>query len=137
MSLRICLIDDDVLFLDAMALALREEGYAVLTAPGAAAGLDLIQRGGAEAIVTDMNMPGTSGAQLIVQARASWPDMPIIAISGSNTADGESMLDAALALGADALLAKPFRIAQLKDAIERVVAAKRAQRGALRTPMAP
>jgi CheY-like chemotaxis protein len=126
MITRICLIDDDVIALDATALGLREAGYAVLTAPGAAAGLDLIQRGGADVIVTDMNMPGTSGGELIVQARASWPDMPIIAISGSNTADGETMLDAALAIGADALLSKPFRIAQLKDVLDRVSSEKMA-----------
>ena len=128
MSERICLIDDDVIVLEAMAMGLREAGYAVLTAPGAAAGLDLIQRGGADIIVTDMNMPGTSGAQLIAQARASWPDMPIIAISGSSSGDGESMLDAAAALGADALLPKPFRIADLKSVLDRVLAAKQAAR---------
>jgi CheY-like chemotaxis protein len=125
MITRICLIDDDVIVLDATALGLRDAGYAVQTAPGAAAGLDLIQRCGADAIITDMNMPGTSGAQLIAQVRASWPEMPIIAISGSNTADGQSMLDAARALGADALLPKPFRVAQLKDVLDRVLAAKR------------
>jgi CheY-like chemotaxis protein len=123
---RICLIDDDVLALDAMANGLREAGYAVLTAPGAAAGLDLVQRGGADAIVTDMNMPGTSGAQLIAEARASWPHMPIVAISGSSLADGESMLDAARALGADALLPKPFRISQLREVLDGILAAKHA-----------
>ena len=121
---RICLIDDDVIVLDATALGLRDAGYAVLTAPGAAAGLDLIQRGGADVIVTDMNMPGTSGAQLIAQARASWPDIPIVAMSGSITADGESMLDAARALGANALLTKPFRLAQLKEVLDQVLASK-------------
>jgi DNA-binding response OmpR family regulator len=128
MSERICLIDDDVMVLEAMAIGLRDAGYAVLTAPGAAAGLDLIQRGGADIIVTDMNMPGTSGAQLIAQARASWPDMPIIAMSGSISADGASMLDAAAALGADALLPKPFRIADLKGVLDRVLAARQAAR---------
>jgi CheY-like chemotaxis protein len=121
---RICLIDDDVMLLDATAAGLREAGYAVLTAPGAAAGLDLVQRGGADAIVTDMNMPGTSGAELIAQARASWPDLPIIAISGSIAASGESMLDAARRLGADALLPKPFRAAALKEVLDRVLATK-------------
>jgi CheY-like chemotaxis protein len=124
---RICLIDDDVIVLEAMALALREAGYAVLTAPGAAAGVDLILRSGADAIVTDMNMPGTSGAQLISEVRASWPDIPIIAMSGSIAADGASMLDVARGLGADALLSKPFRIAQLKELLNQVLAAKEAR----------
>jgi CheY-like chemotaxis protein len=119
---RICLIDDDVIVLEATAAGLREAGYAVLTAPGAAAGLDLVQRAGADVIITDMNMPGTSGAELIVQVRASWPEMPSIAISGSFNAAGGSMLDVARKLGADALLPKPFRVAHLKDALDRVIA---------------
>ncbi len=121
-SMRICLIDDDVAILDAMALGLREAGYIVSIAPGAAAGLDLVEREGAQAIVTDMNMPGTSGAQLITEARAKWPRLPIIAISGSIDAAGASMLDLARDLGADALLAKPFRVRELKETLDRILA---------------
>src|SRR5690242_9156224 len=134
---RICLIDDDVMVLDAMALGLRDAGFAVLTAPRAAAGLDIILRSGADAIVTDMNMPGTSGAELIGEVRASWPDMPIIAMSGSIAADGGSMLDLARALGADALLPKPFRVAQLKEVLDQVLTAKQAQTAAASPQLAP
>jgi DNA-binding response OmpR family regulator len=118
---RICVIDDEVVVLDATASGLREAGYDVLTAPGAAAGLDMIDRAEIDAIVTDMNMPGTSGAQLIAEARARWPNLPIIAISGSHTAEGESMLDSARALGADAMVAKPFRAAVLRDVLASVL----------------
>ena len=119
---RLCVIDDDVVVLAAMALGLREAGYEVLTAPGAAAGLDMIGRSDIDAIVTDMNMPGTSGAQLIAEARATWPGLPIIAISGSQTLDGQSLLDQALRLGADALLGKPFQIAALTALLDRTLA---------------
>jgi len=129
MTHRICIIDDDVALLEAAAAGLREAGYAVMAAPGAAAGLDLIMRAGADAIITDMNMPGTSGAQLIAEARASWPDMPIVAVSGSQTAEGESMLDMARGLGADALVSKPFRLAELRSVLDEVVERKHAARG--------
>jgi len=122
MTHRICLIDDDIRVLDPTAAGLREAGYLVSTAPGAAAGLDLIRRLGADLVITDMNMPGTSGAQLITEARARWPDLPIIAISGSIDANGETMLDLARALGASALLPKPFRIAHLKTVLDQVLA---------------
>jgi DNA-binding response OmpR family regulator len=124
-SARICVIDDEVDMLDAVALGLTEAGYDVAVAPGAAAGLDLIARTGVDAIVTDMNMAGTSGAQLIAQARAAWPHMPIVAMSGSICADGSSMLDAALDLGADALLQKPFRIAELNAVLDQVLRSRR------------
>jgi DNA-binding response OmpR family regulator len=125
--IRIVVIDDDVVILDAMAIGLADAGYEVSTAPGAVAGLDLIARAGADAIVTDMNMPGTSGAQLIAEARTQWPGMPIVAISGSLTVESGSMLDAARALGADALLPKPFRAADLKIVLDGLLADKRAK----------
>lgn len=127
-SVRICVIDDDVAMLDATALGLRDAGYTVLTAPGAAAGLDIIARERIDAIVTDMNMPGTSGAQLITEARARWADLPIVAVSGSITADGGSMLDVARELGADALLSKPFRARDLRAAVQELI--DKRQRGA-------
>jgi CheY-like chemotaxis protein len=122
----ICVIDDDVFVLDAMTLSLEDAGYEVLKAPGAVAGLDPIARAGADVIVTDMNMPGASGAQLIGEARARWPDTPIIAISGSITAHGASMLDVAHAVGADVLLPKPLRASALCAEVERPVAHRRA-----------
>jgi DNA-binding NtrC family response regulator len=126
-SARICVIDDEVILLRATAVCLREAGYEVVTAPGAAAGLDAIDRTSVDAIVTDMNMPGTSGAQLIAEVRTKWPDMPIIAMSGSHAVDGTSVLAAAHALGATALLPKPFRASDLGDMLNRVLALKRGE----------
>lgn len=90
-STRICLIDDDVYVCQSLALCLRGEGYDVSVAPGAVAGLDLVGRNGAEAIITDMMMPGTDGAELIAQARAAWPSMIIIAISGAGAISGRDV----------------------------------------------
>jgi DNA-binding response OmpR family regulator len=111
--LRICLIDDDVTVLDALALGLRDAGYEVSTAAGAAAGLDTIAHGGIDAIVTDMNMPGLSGAQLVAEARTRWPHLPIIIMSGESQLDGRKVVDVARALGADAIIRKPFRAREL------------------------
>lgn len=119
---RICLIDDDVIVLDAIAAGLRDAGYRVFTAPGAAAGLELAAREGVDAIVTDMNMPGTSGAQLIAEARAKWLHLPIVAISGASSVNGVSVHDAARALGADTLLKKPFRARELHEVLQSLLA---------------
>ena len=123
--MRICLIDDDVVVLESLAMGLREAGYEVSTATGAAAGLDIVAHGGIDAIVTDMKMPGATGAQLIAEARARWLHLPIIAISGVTELNGKSVVDTARALGADAMLAKPFRVRDLDHALQ----------GAMRTRM--
>lgn len=128
---RICLIDDDIFVRDAIALGLGDAGFEVLTAPGAAAGLDIAKRDGVDAIVTDMSMPGTDGAQLITQVRSLFPGMPVVAISGSSVIDGRDALDVARERGADAVMTKPFRASVLagvlEDLLKASVAAKLAQ----------
>ena len=120
---RICLIDDDGFVRDALALGLSDAGFEVLTAPGAAAGFDLARREFPHAIVTDMNMPGMNGAQFIPQARAEWPDMPIIAISGAGIIDGRPTADIARERGANATLIKPFRPRELAALLDQLIPA--------------
>jgi len=120
---RICLIDDDIFVRDAMALGLGDAGFDVITAPGAAAGFDVLSRESVEAVITDMNMPGTDGAQFIAEARGRWPNIPIIAISGAAVINGRNTADVARELGANATLIKPFRARELAALIERVLAA--------------
>jgi DNA-binding response OmpR family regulator len=122
---RICLIDDDLFILDALSIGLRDAGFEVVTAPGATAGLDIAARGGVDAIVTDMHMPGVGGAQLIAEARARWPKLPIVAISGASVIDGRDVGDVARDLGADFAMVKPFRARTLAEAIERALAARK------------
>ncbi len=118
MPRRLCLIDDDIFILDALGPELRRHGYEVRIAPGAAAGLDVIRREGADVVITDINMPGTTGVQLIAEVRREWADLPIVAMSGSYAEDGRQLSQAALDVGANAALAKPFRASQLIALIE-------------------
>jgi DNA-binding response OmpR family regulator len=115
---RICLVDDDHFVRDALALGLTDAGFEVSAAAGAAAGFDIALRQPIDAVVTDMNMPGTSGAQFISEARAAWPNMPIIVISGASETDGRPTADVARELGADATLLKPFRAHVLADLLK-------------------
>jgi DNA-binding response OmpR family regulator len=108
-----------------MALGLGDAGFDVITAPGAAAGFDIASREQLDAIITDMNMPGTGGAQFIPEARSRWPHLPIIAISGAAIIDGRNTSDVARDLGADATLIKPFRARELAALIDRVLAARK------------
>ena len=121
----ICLIDDDIMVRDALALGLSDAGFEVVTAPGAAAGFDIANRRQVDAIVTDMNMPGTDGAQLIAEARKHWPDLPIVVISGASVVDGRSITEIAHEGGANAALSKPFRARQLAEVLERLIAERK------------
>lgn len=119
---RICLIDDDTFVRDTLALGLSDAGFDVLPAAGAAPGFDLVRQQSVDGVVTDMGMPGVSGAQLIAELREHWPRLPIVAISGAGVIDGRPIVEVAQALGADATMVKPFRTRDLAELIHRLLA---------------
>src|SRR4051812_12863486 len=66
-------------------------------------------------ILSDINMPGMSGLELLPKARAARPDVPIIMITAYGDADTRRK---ALEGGAEALLTKPIDFGTLRDEIE-------------------
>jgi CheY-like chemotaxis protein len=66
-------------------------------------------------ILSDINMPGMTGLELLPKARAARPDVPIIMITAYGDADTKRK---ALEGGAEALLTKPIDFALLRNEIE-------------------
>lgn len=66
-------------------------------------------------ILSDINMPGMSGLDLLPQAKAARPDVPVIMITAYGDADTKRK---ALANGADAFLTKPIDFAVVRDEID-------------------
>ena len=71
-------------------------------------------------ILSDINMPGMSGLELLPKVRAARPDVPVIMITAYGDADTTRQ---ALEGGAEALLTKPIDFATLRDEIEARLAA--------------
>jgi CheY-like chemotaxis protein len=66
-------------------------------------------------ILSDINMPGMSGLELLPKAKASRPDVPIIMITAYGDGDTRRR---ALEGGAEALLTKPIDFAALRNEID-------------------
>ncbi|HVM81964.1 MAG TPA: response regulator [Stellaceae bacterium] len=66
-------------------------------------------------ILSDINMPGMSGLDLLPRAKAARPDVPVIMITAYGDPDTKRK---ALERGAEALLTKPIDFAALKGEIE-------------------
>ena len=66
-------------------------------------------------ILSDINMPGMSGLELLPKAKALRPDVPIIMITAYGDAETKRQ---ALANGAEALLTKPIDFGMLRGEIE-------------------
>ena len=70
-------------------------------------------------ILSDINIPGLSGLELLPKAKAARPDVPVIMITAYGDADTKRK---ALEGGAEALLTKPMDFAALRSEIENRVA---------------
>jgi CheY-like chemotaxis protein/HPt (histidine-containing phosphotransfer) domain-containing protein len=116
---RLLLIEDDELSREVLTLQMAAQGHLVETAESGDAALLQLQQSRPhppDAILTDLQMPGTSGQELLHQLRAmSAPDTMVVAMSASQPADE------ALA-GFDGFLLKPFTMKQLAAALQSVAA---------------
>ena len=66
-------------------------------------------------ILSDINMPGMSGLELLPKARAARPDVPVIMITAYGDAETKRR---ALEGGAEALLTKPIDFVLLRGEVE-------------------
>jgi CheY-like chemotaxis protein len=127
MSLLILVVDDEpdveLLFRQQFRRALRAGRFVMDFAPAAGRALLRIGQAGSERLIlilSDINMPGMSGLELLPKAKAARPDVPVIMITAYGDADTERK---ALEGGADALLTKPIDFAALESEIDARLAA--------------
>jgi two-component system phosphate regulon response regulator PhoB len=113
----ILVIEDDPIMREALADWLQAAGYGVRTAADGSAGLAAVKFAVPAGVVTDIHMPGTNGAAIISELKRYCPQVAIIAISGLFNSGHGLDAEAALALGADRALAKPFKRAELLRAL--------------------
>jgi CheY-like chemotaxis protein len=66
-------------------------------------------------ILSDVNMPGMSGLELLPKAKASRPDVPVIMITAYGDGDTRRR---AMAAGAETLLTKPIDFSALRSEID-------------------
>ncbi len=118
---RVLVIDDDEQTRALVRHMLDREGHEVVEAVDGADGLRLFGKSPPDVVLTDINMPGLDGHDVIEAIRMQHPDVPIIAISGGGPVGREELLLKASALGADQIIMKPFEFRQLVGAVERAL----------------
>lgn len=111
---RILVIDDQAEIRDFVVAMLEGAGYQPTEAPHGIAGLALHRQHAFDLVISDLDMPMMDGFTTISELTRTDPGLPVIAMSG-----GEAGRNAEAALGAGAwmFLSKPFRRAELLDAI--------------------
>jgi CheY-like chemotaxis protein len=85
----ILVVDDDPQVLAVVPAILRQPGYIVLTASDGYEAIRILADRHIDLLVTDIRMPGLSGAELATQARVMRPTLHVMFITGFADAVGK------------------------------------------------
>lgn len=115
---RILLVDDDTIILDSLSEFLRLERYEVQTAKSVEEALATLARQPAHIVITDVNIPGADGFELLRTIRERWPDIVSIVITAYGTI--ESAVEA-IKMGAYDYLTKPLADDEVRLVVQRAL----------------
>jgi CheY-like chemotaxis protein len=118
---RILLIDDNADLRQMVAHMLETAGHEVFQAADGEEGIVLHGRILPQLVITDLLMPGKEGIETIMALKRDRPHVKILAISGGGRSGAIDILEMAHRLGADRTLTKPFRKAEVLDAVARLL----------------
>lgn len=115
---KILIVDDKEMMRDSVATILGRRGHAVATAAGGEAALERIAEKRPDAVVTDLQMPGMSGLELLAAIRRIDEGLPVVFMTayGSVETAVEAMRE-----GAFDYVTKPFGGDELAIAVERAI----------------
>lgn len=119
---RLLIADDDEAFRRMLRRMLEAAGHQVTEARDGREACELYRALPADLVITDILMPGAEGTETILNLRALFPRVRVIAISGGGGPDTKLNLLVAEKLGARRTLTKPFTQKELLDAVADVLA---------------
>ena len=115
---RLLVVDDAIDTLELLQRNLRSQGYEVLTAANVAEALRILGTVHVNLVITDLKMPGASGLDLVRYVRENLKQTEIMMITGYPSIEGAV---AAVKVGAEEYLAKPFTKEELFSAVRLVL----------------
>ena len=119
---RILVIDDEQLSRYTVRAVLESADHDVTEAVNGADGLDILRsQPSFDLMVTDIVMPEKEGVETVRDVKAAFPGLPVIAMSGSGRTRNRDFFGEVLALGADAVLQKPFEPEALLAEVDRLL----------------
>lgn len=119
-SKRLLLVDDEPFVVRILSRILEPEDYECDTANSAEEALDKLEAGDYSLVISDINMPRTSGIELLSEIREHHPDVAVIMVTA---VDDRATAIRTLQLGAYGYVIKPFDqnevIINVANALER------------------
>lgn len=124
--LRVLVIDDEPAIRRFLRVSLAAQGYLVLEAESGESGYALLQRNTVGVVILDLGLPGVSGLDILKRLREGGSSMPVIVLSSRSDEGGKV---AALDMGADDYVTKPFGVDELLARIRAAVRHRLQQEG--------
>jgi two-component system response regulator HydG len=124
---RILLVDDDPALGGYLMRVLRKRGFEVTHELDSAAALRSLEAGPWDLLITDIELPGMTGLELLERVHQLHPDLPVAVLTGNPTID---YAVSALRSSAAEFLQKPITADDLVAKATELVEAGRAARGA-------
>ncbi len=111
---KILAIDDDSIIRTLLYNSLSKAGYEVLLAGDGETGLDMVKKEVPDLVITDFQMPGISGLDVVTELQQSHPGLPVILL----TAHGDVALTIkSIQVGAYDFIEKPIQMQELLSII--------------------
>ena len=117
----VLIIEDDPIMLRNLAQWFQQAGCKVTVAHDGVEGMEQFSKLRPDAVVTDIIMPNREGVETLMSIKAVDPDVKVLAISGGGRLGSTDLLTMAQGLGADAVMAKPFRSTDVVSAVARLL----------------
>jgi CheY-like chemotaxis protein len=117
--MKILAIDDQKLVLIPLEIRLKELGYEIITETSASKGIELFDSFQPDLVIVDINMPETSGIEVVKYIREKRKsDIPIMVLSGNTDDD---IISEAFDLGANDYMKKPLSLQEVCARTKRLI----------------
>jgi len=126
-TISILVVDDEKAIRDGCYRVLTGKGYQVVTAENGRIALEVLSRSPMDIVLLDLKMPVMGGEELLEVVRKTYPDIPVIIITGHGTVDTAVIC---MKNGAYDFVTKPFQIDQFLLTITRAAEKRRLEQKA-------
>lgn len=116
--MRVLIVDDELSVREFFEILLKKEGYEVVSAKDVKDAAQVLRDEDFDLVITDLNMAGGDGMDLLKVSKELHPDMPVIMVTAFATTD--SAVEAMKA-GAFDYVSKPFKIEEIKVTINKAM----------------
>jgi two-component system response regulator PilR (NtrC family) len=126
---KILVIDDEPSMRELLGIMLRKEGFAVEVAESRATAAVALARGPVDMVITDVKLPDGDGIEILRHLRAASPETVVLVMTAYGSTETAV---AALKLGAQDYLIKPFDVEELKIVVRNALETQQLQAENLR-----